>query len=51
VVGGLVLLATALMILDIKRIPVANLCPGIFIPPLVVWLIELIQPGLLLPGG
>jgi uncharacterized membrane protein YqgA involved in biofilm formation len=51
VVGGLVLLATALMILDIKRIPVANLCPGIFIPPFVVWLIELIQPGLLLPGG
>ncbi len=51
VVGGVVLLATALMILDIKRIPVADLCPGIFLPPIVVWLVEWVQPGMLLGGG
>ncbi len=50
VVGGVVLLATALMILDIKKIRVANMLPGIFLPPLVVWVVELIQPGLLLPS-
>ena len=49
VVGGVVLLATALMILDIKKIPVANLLPGIFLPPLVVWIVEAISPGSLLP--
>ena len=49
IVGGVVLLATALMILDIKKIPVANLLPGIFLPPLVVWAAEQLAPGLLLP--
>ena len=49
VVGGVVLLATALMILEIKRLPVANLLPGIFLPPLVVWIVEAIVPGTLLP--
>ncbi len=49
IVGGVVLLATALMILDIKKIPVANLLPGIFLPPLFVWIIEWFSPGLLLP--
>ena len=48
-VGGVILLATALMILDIKKIPVANMLPGIFLPPLVVWATEQIAPGLLLP--
>ena len=51
VVGGVVLLATALMILEIKRIPVANLLPGIFLPPLIIWLLEQLWPGLLLPLG
>jgi uncharacterized membrane protein YqgA involved in biofilm formation len=51
IVGGVVLLATALMILEIKKIPVANLLPGIFIPPLVVWAVEQLSPGLLLPLG
>ncbi|UCE61222.1 MAG: DUF554 domain-containing protein [Phycisphaerales bacterium] len=49
IVGGVVLLATALMILEIKKIPVANLLPGIFLPPLVVWVTEQVSPGLLLP--
>ncbi|MGB2988264.1 MAG: DUF554 domain-containing protein [Phycisphaerae bacterium] len=49
VVGGIMLLATGLVLLDIKKIPVANLLPGIFLPPLVVWLTERISPGLLLP--
>jgi len=49
VVGGVVLLATAMVILEIKKIPVANLLPGIFLPPLVVWIIEWFSPGFLLP--
>jgi len=48
-VGGVVLLATGLMILEIKRLPVANLLPGIFLPPVVVWLVEWFSPGTLLP--
>ena len=48
-VGGVVLLATAFMILDVKKIAVANLLPGIFLPALVVWVAEMISPGLLLP--
>ena len=49
VVGGVILLATALMILDIKKIPVANMLPGIFLPPAIIWITEKIAPGLLLP--
>ena len=48
-VGGVVLLATALMILDLKKIAVANMLPGIFLPPLVIWMTEQVAPGLLLP--
>ncbi len=48
-VGGIVLLATALMILDLKRIPVANMLPGVFLPPLVIWLSQQFAPGSLLP--
>ncbi len=51
VVGGLVLLATALMLLEIKKIPVTNLLPAIFLPPLVVWLTELISPGTLITAS
>jgi len=50
VVGGVMLLATALMILEIKRIPVANLVPGLFLPPLLVNGVEWLWPGLLLPA-
>ena len=49
-VGGVILLATALMILDLKKIAVANMLPGVFLPPLAVWLAERIAPGSLLPG-
>lgn len=49
IVGGVVMLATAFTILDIKKIPVADLLPGIFLPPLVVWIVEQVAPGLLLP--
>jgi uncharacterized membrane protein YqgA involved in biofilm formation len=48
VVGGVILLATALMILEIKRIPVANMLPAIFVAPLIVWATEMIAPGLLI---
>ncbi|MHC4610881.1 MAG: DUF554 domain-containing protein, partial [Planctomycetota bacterium] len=51
VVGGVVLIATALMILEIKKIPVANMLPGIFLPPLVIHLVESLQPGLFLPAA
>lgn len=50
IVGGIVLLATAFMILEIKKIPVANLLPGIFLPPLIVWIVEMLHPGALLPA-
>ncbi len=49
VVGGVVLLATALMILEIKKLPVANMLPGIFLPPAFVYLVEWVSPGMLLP--
>lgn len=49
IVGGVVLIATALMILDIKKLPVADMLPGIFLAPLFVWLVERAAPGLLLP--
>ena len=49
IVGGVVLLGTAMMILEIKKIAVANLLPGIFLPPLVVYVAEIISPGILLP--
>lgn len=49
VVGGVVLLATALTLLGIKKMPVANFLPGIFLPPVMVWIVERVQPGLLLP--
>jgi hypothetical protein len=48
-VGGILLLATALLLLEIKRIPVANMLPSVFLPPLAVWLSEVIAPGSLLP--
>lgn len=48
VVGGMLLLATALMILDIKKIPAADLLPGIFLPPIAVALVEMIAPGTLI---
>ncbi|HWL93948.1 MAG TPA: DUF554 domain-containing protein [Phycisphaerae bacterium] len=51
VVGGMILLATALLLLDIKKIPVANLLPGIFLPPLVVAIVERVAPGTLILGG
>jgi len=51
IVGGIILLATALLILDIKKIQVANMLPGVFLPPLAVWLVERISPGFLLPAA
>lgn len=48
IVGGVILLATALMILDIKRIPVANMLPAIFLAPPIIWLVERFSPGLLI---
>lgn len=49
IVGGVILLATALMILDIKKIPVADMLPGIFLAPCLVWIVEYVAPGTLLP--
>ncbi len=48
-VGGIILLATAFLILDLKRIAVANMLPGIFLPPIAVWLAQHVAPGWLLP--
>jgi uncharacterized membrane protein YqgA involved in biofilm formation len=51
IVGGILLLATALLLLDIKKIPVANMLPGVFLPPFFLWAVESISPGMLLPAG
>ena len=51
VVGGVLLIATALVLLEIKRIPVANMLPGLFLPPLIVWLMESMAPGTLITRG
>ncbi len=51
VVGGVVLLATALTLLDIRKIPVANMLPAIFLPPVVIWLVDSIAAGTLMPAG
>jgi len=48
IVGGVMLLATALMILAIKRIPVADMLPGLAVAPLIVWIVESVSPGLLI---
>jgi uncharacterized membrane protein YqgA involved in biofilm formation len=48
VTGGVMLIATALMMLDIKKIPVTNLLPGLFLPPVVVWIVDALRPGTLL---
>jgi len=48
VVGGILLLGTALLLLEIKKIPVANLLPALFLPPLGVWLVETIAPNTLM---
>lgn len=49
IVGGILLLATALLLLDLKRMPVADLLPAIFLPPLIVAVVDQVRPGLLLP--
>lgn len=50
IVGGIILLATSLLILDIKKIAVANMLPGVFLPPLLIWMTNVFSPGLLLPA-
>lgn len=51
VVGGYIMLATSLMILEVKRIPVADLLPGIFLAPVFVWAVERVAPETLLLAG
>ncbi len=50
VVGGVILIGLGLVILEIKRIPLANLLPAIFVAPIIIWLVELVSPGLLITG-
>jgi len=47
VVGGVVLLATALLLLEIRKIPVANLLPAIFLPPVLIALARVFFPAAL----
>lgn len=49
IVGGIVLLGTAMTLLDLKKIRVADMLPGVFLPPLAVWVTERVWPGSLLP--
>ena len=48
VVGGVLLIATAFVLMEIKKIPVANMLPGLFFPPVVVWIVESVWPGSLI---
>ncbi|MEK6643977.1 MAG: DUF554 domain-containing protein [Planctomycetota bacterium] len=48
VVGGVILIATSLLLLEIKKIPAANLLPGVFLPPLVVMIVEAVSKGMLI---
>jgi uncharacterized protein len=50
-VGGVIMLGTGIMLLEIKPIRVANMVPAIFLPPLVVFVVERLSPGTLLPVG
>jgi uncharacterized membrane protein YqgA involved in biofilm formation len=49
IVGGVILLATALMILEIKKTPVADMLPAVFLAPIAVWIVEHWWAGVLLP--
>lgn len=51
VVGGILLLATALLLLDLKKIPVANMLPAVFLPPVAIAIVEQLSPGLLLQSA
>lgn len=42
-VGGVLILGIALILLDLKRVRVANLLPALVIAPLLVWLLHLFQ--------
>jgi len=41
--GGILIVGIGLMLLEIKKIRLANLLPGIFIAPLLVYLLELLR--------
>lgn len=47
-VGGYLLLATGLVLLKIRDLPVADLLPAIFLPVVIVWAVEAVRPGTLL---
>lgn len=49
IVGGIVMLATGMMMLEIKKIPVADMLPCIFLAPLAIRTTEWVLPGWLLP--
>lgn len=42
-VGGLLILGIGITVLDIKRLPIANLLPAIFIAPVLVFLTKLVM--------
>jgi len=48
IVGGVMLLATAMLLLEIKRIPAANMLPGLAVAPILIWIVERMSPGLLI---
>lgn len=50
-VGGVLMLGTALMILDVKKIPVADMLPAVFLPPAIIAGVEVFWPGMLLPAS
>jgi uncharacterized membrane protein YqgA involved in biofilm formation len=45
-VGGLILLAVGLLLLDLKRLRVANFLPALLLAPIFVRLAELVRTAL-----
>ena len=49
--GGLVLIGNGLLLLEIKRLPIADFLPAIFVPPVLVAIIRAVNPAWLGPTG
>ena len=42
--GGLLLIGNGLLLLDIKRLPIADFLPAIFVPPVLVAIARAVSP-------
>ena len=49
--GGLLLIGNGLLLLDIKRLPIADFLPAIFVPPVLVAVARALNPAWLGTAG